>query len=55
MPTFVELWNRMLDDSGRAIDAELAVEEQIDPDDDDPPSVFDGWLPVFSHESRDRP
>jgi len=55
MPTFVELWNRMLDDSVTAIDAELAVEAETDPEMHKPPSVFDGLLPDFSDESRSRP
>jgi 3-phosphoshikimate 1-carboxyvinyltransferase len=37
------------------VDAELAVEDQVDPEVDDPPSIFDGLLPVSSDESRSRP
>ena len=55
MPTFVALWTQMLDDSVTESDAELAVEEQVDPEVDDPPSIFDGLLPVSSDESRSRP
>lgn len=55
MPTFVALWQQMLDDSVTAVDAELAVEAQVDPEVDDPPSIFDGLLPVSSDESRSRP
>lgn len=55
MPTFVALWDQMLADSVRAVDARLAVEDEVDPEVDDPPSVFDGLLPVSSDESRSRP
>jgi 3-phosphoshikimate 1-carboxyvinyltransferase len=55
MPTFVELWQQMLADSETEVDAELAAEEAVDPEVDDPPSVFDGLLPVSSDESRSRP
>jgi 3-phosphoshikimate 1-carboxyvinyltransferase len=55
MPTFVDLWTAMLEDSVTESDAELAVEEQVDPEMDDPPSIFDGLLPVSSDESRSRP
>lgn len=55
MPTFVALWRQMLDDSVTAVDAELAVEEQVDPEVEDRPSIFDGLLPVSSDESRSRP
>ena len=55
MPTFVELWQQMLADSVREVDAELAQERAVDPEVDDPPSVFDGLLPVSSDESRSRP
>ena len=55
MPTFVALWGQMLDDSVASSDAELAVEDQVDPEVDDRPSIFDGLLPVSSDESRSRP
>ncbi len=55
MPTFVELWTRMLADSETAVDAELAEEAESDPELDEPPSIFDGLLPVPSDESRSRP
>ena len=55
MPTFVALWTQMLRDSERAVDAQLAVEADVDPEVDDPPSIFDGLLPVSSDESRSRP
>ena len=55
MPTFVAQWEKMLRDSVVGVDAELALEDQIDPEVDDPPSVFDGLLPVSSDESRSRP
>jgi 3-phosphoshikimate 1-carboxyvinyltransferase len=55
MPTFVALWRQMLADSVTAVDAELAVEDQVDPEVDDKPSIFDGLLPVSSDESRSRP
>ena len=45
----------MLDDSVTASDAELAVEDEVDPEVDDAPSIFDGLLPVSSDESRSRP
>ena len=55
MPTFVTLWQQMLADSETEVDAELAVEDAVDPEVDDPPSIFDGLLPVSSDESRSRP
>ena len=55
MPTFVALWTQMLEDSVTAVDAELADEADVDPEVDDPPSIFDGLLPVSSDESRSRP
>ncbi len=55
MPTFVALWTQMLSDSEREVDDELATEAEVDPEVDDPPSVFDGLLPVSSDESRSRP
>lgn len=55
MPTFVALWRQMLDDSVVEVDAELAVEGQVDPEVDNRPSIFDGLLPVSSDESRSRP
>ena len=55
MPTFVALWGQMLEDSVAAADAELAVEDQVDPEVEDRPSIFDGLLPVSSDESRSRP
>ena len=55
MPTFVDLWTRMLADTVTEVDQELAVEAEVDPEVDDPPSVFDGLLPVPSDESRSRP
>jgi len=55
MPTFVELWGRMLADSETEVDAELAEEAETDPEVDSPPSILDGLLPVPSDESRSRP
>ncbi|SEQ29286.1 3-phosphoshikimate 1-carboxyvinyltransferase [Microlunatus flavus] len=55
MPTFVEAWQQMLADSVTEVDEELATEEDVDPEVDDPPSVLDGLLPVSSDESRSRP
>ncbi|MGI3783141.1 MAG: 3-phosphoshikimate 1-carboxyvinyltransferase, partial [Janthinobacterium lividum] len=55
MPTFVALWEQMLADSVTAVDDELAVEADVDPEVDDRPSIFDGLLPVSSDESRSRP
>jgi 3-phosphoshikimate 1-carboxyvinyltransferase len=55
MPTFVELWTRMLADSVTEVDEELADEQDVDPEVDNPPRIFDGLLPVSSDESRSRP